>query len=109
MLQKLIASHTLPSESLKRYINRYWTSYNPTNEYIDVPIVPNGCVYIMWKNGNIVISGLTTFAYVINIAPQDKFLGIEFKPYALALLVDEEVSKFNDKSIELKSVNEKLE
>ena len=69
MLQKIIASHKLPPKSLKRYINTYWASYNPTNEYIDVPIVPNGCIYIMWKNGDISISGLTTSAYVINIAP----------------------------------------
>ena len=109
MLQKIIASHKQPSKSLKSYINTYWTSYNPTNEYIDVPIVPNGCIYIIWKNGNITLSGLTTSAYVLNIAPQDKFFGIEFKPYVLALLLDVDVSKLNDKSIELKRINEKLE
>jgi len=51
MLQKIVASHRLPPKSLKRHVNTYWTSYNPTNEYIDVPIVPNGCIYIIWKNG----------------------------------------------------------
>jgi len=109
MLQKIVASHRLPPKSLKRHVNTYWTSYNPTNEYIDVPIVPNGCIYIIWKNGNIALSGLTTSAYIMNIAPQDKFFGIEFKPYVLALLLDVEVSKFNDKSIDLKSINKKLE
>ena len=109
MLQKIIASHKQPSKSLKSYINTYWTSYNPTNEYIDVPIVPNGCIYMIWKNGNISLSGLTTSAYVLNIAPQDRFFGIEFKPYVLALLLDGDVSTFNDKSIDLKCVNEKLE
>jgi AraC-like DNA-binding protein len=109
MLQKIIASQKLPSKPLKNYINTYWASYNPTDEYIDIPIVPNGCIYIFWKNGNIVMSGLTTSAYVINIAPQDKFFGIEFKPYILALLLDEEVSKFNDKFIDLKRINKKLE
>ena len=109
MLQKIIASHKLPSKSLKNYINKYWRSYNPTNEYIDIPIVPDGCIYIIWKNGNIVISGLTTSAYVINIAPQDKFFGIQFKPYSLAFLVNDEVSKLNDTSIDLKSINKELE
>jgi len=109
MLQKIIASHRLPSKSLKNYINKYWRSYNPTNEYIDIPIVPDGCIYIIWKNGNIAISGLTTSAYVINITPQDKFFGIQFKPYILAFLVDAKVSKLNDKSIDLKSINRKLE
>jgi AraC-like DNA-binding protein len=109
MLQKIIASHQLPSESLKNYINTYWGSYNPTNEYIDIPIVPDGCIYIIWKNGDIVISGLMTSAYVINIAPQDKFFGIQFKPYVLAFLVNDAVSNLNDKSIDLKSINKKLE
>jgi len=109
MLQKIVASHKLSPKSLKRYINKYWESYNPTNEYIDIPIVPDGCIYMIWKNGNIAISGLTTSAYVINIAPQDKFFGIQFKPYALAFLVNDEVSKLNDKSIDLKSINKKLE
>ena len=109
MLQKIIASHKQPSKSLKNYINKYWISYNPTNEYIDIPIVPNGCIYMIWKNGNIALSGLTTSAYVLNIAPQDKFFGIEFKPYVLALLLDVDVSKLNDESIDLKRINEKLE
>ena len=109
MLQKIIASYQSPSQELEKYIKLYWTSYNPTNEHIDIPIVPNGCVYIFWKNGNSVISGLTTSAYVINIAPQDKFFGIEFKPYVLASLLNDEVSKFNDTSIDLKSINKKLE
>ena len=109
MLQKIISSHKQPSKSLKSYINTYWTSYNPTNEYIDIPIVPNGCIYMIWKNGNIAISGLTTSAYTLTIAPQDNFLGIEFKPYVLALLLDVDVSKLNDKSIDLKYINGKLE
>jgi len=109
MLQKIIASHEESSEALKNYINKYWVSYNPTNEYIDVPIVPDGCIDIIWRNGHIFISGLMTTAYVVNIAPQDRFFGIQFKPYALALLLDEEVSKYNDKSIDLKRVNKTLE
>jgi AraC-like DNA-binding protein len=87
----------------------YLVSYNPTDEYLDVPIVPDGNIYIIYKNGNIVISGLTTSAYILNIAPEDYFFVIQFKANVLNLLLEKDASMYKDKSIELKYVNRKLE
>lgn len=96
MLQKIIASHQLPSEELSTYINKYWTAHNPTDEYIEVPIVPDGYIDIIFKNGEAFLSGLMKITQVISIHPDDKYFGIQFKPYAVALLFNEDMSYFND-------------
>jgi len=109
MLQKIIASYKQPSKKLEKYIKVYWTAYNPTDEDVEMPIVPDGSMDIIWLNGNIFLSGLMESARVISIAPEDKFFGIRFQPYALALLLDEEVSKFNDKTVPLEGLDKALE
>ena len=96
MLQKIIASYQLPSEKLSEYINKYWTAHNPTDEYIEVPIVPDGCIDIIFKNGQVFLSGLMKTTQVITIHPDDSYFGIQFKPYAVALLFNEDISYFND-------------
>jgi AraC-like DNA-binding protein len=87
----------------------YWTAYNPTDEAVEMPIVPDGSMDIIWLNGNIFLSGLMESARVISIAPEDKFFGIRFQPYALAILLDEDVSKFNDKTVPLDALDKSLE
>ena len=109
MLQKIIASYNQPSKELEKYIKMYWTAYNPTDENVEMPIVPDGSMDIIWLNGNIFVSGLMESARVISISPEDKFFGIRFQPYALALLFDEDVSKFNDKTVPLDGLDKALE
>ncbi len=109
MLQKIIASYQEPSKELEKYIKLYWTAYNPTLEDVEMPIVPDGSMDIIWLNGHIFLSGLMESARVIGIAPEDKFLGIRFQPYALALLLAKDVSIFNDKSVPLEEIDKALE
>jgi AraC-like DNA-binding protein len=108
LLKKITTSNKSPSKALELYINRYWTAYNPTNEQIEVPIVPDGCMDIIWKDGYLFLSGLMELADVITIEPHERYFGIQFKPYALALLLGEDVSKFNNQSISLDSINDTL-
>jgi len=96
MLKKIIASHQLPSEELSEYINKYWSAHNPTDEYIEVPIVPDGCIDIIFKNDEAFLSGLMKTTQVIMINPNDDYFGIQFKPYAVALLFNKDISYFND-------------
>jgi AraC-like DNA-binding protein len=109
MLQKIIASYQKPSSKLEKYIKSYWTAYNPTDEAVELPIVPDGSMDIIWLNGHIFLSGLMEEATVISIAPADRFIGIQFQPYALALLLDCCVSEFNNKDVPLESLNKVLE
>jgi AraC-like DNA-binding protein len=109
MLQKTIASYKQPSKELEKYIEVYWTAYNPTDEAVEMPIVPDGSMHIIWLNGYIFLSGFMEEASVISIAPKDKFFGIQFKPYALALLLECCVSEFNNKDVPLESLNKVLE
>lgn len=108
MLQKIIASHELPSVALEPYINKYWKSYNPTQEIIDVPIVPDGCIDILLKNSELIFSGLMRQTEVISIYPEDSYFGIQFKPYAIAILLDRDVSVFNDLFSPLHKINSTL-
>ena len=109
MLQKIIASYKKPSAELEKYIKLYRTASNPTDEDIELPIVPDGSVDIIWLNGYIFLSGFMEEACVISIAPEDKFFGIQFQPYALALLLECCVSEFNNKDVPLESLNKVLE
>ena len=109
MLQKIIASYEKPLAELEKYIKLYWTAYNPTQEAVEMPIVPDGSMHIIWLNGYIFLSGFMEEASVISIAPEDKFLGIQFQPYALALLLECSVSEFNNKDLPLESLNKVLE
>ena len=109
MLQKIIASYEAPSKELEKYIKLYWTAYNPTDEDVEMPIVPDGSMDIIWLNGDIFLSGLMESARVISIASKDRFFGIRFQPYALAILWGEDVSKFNDKTVPLEGLDKVLE
>ncbi len=109
MLQKIIASYQHPSKELEKYIKVYWRAYNPTLEEVEMPIVPDGSMDIIWLNGHIFLSGLMESARVISIAPEDRFLGIRFQPYALALLLAKDISIYNDKSVPLEEIDKALE
>jgi len=109
MLRKIIASYTPPLKELETYIKMYWTAYNPTEKVVELPIVPDGSMHIIWLNGYIFLSGLMEEASVISIAPEDKFFGVQFKPYTLALLLECCVSEFNNKDVPLESLNKVLE
>jgi len=108
LFQKIQATHQHPSELLEKYINSYWIAYNPTQETIDVPIVPDGCIDIICKNSKLFLSGLMEFTQIVAIEPKDHYFGIQFKPYAVAMLLDEDISVFNDELILLEGVNSDL-
>ncbi len=108
MLQKITVNHQLPPISLQNYINKYWDAQNFTKEHIKVPIVPDGHIDIISKNGELFLSGLMQETQVITINPNDNYFGIQFKPYAIALLLGEDVSLFNDKLIPLDSIDGNL-
>ena len=109
MLQRILASYKEPSTELRKYIKHYWTASNPTDEAVELPIVPDGSMDIIWLNGYIFLSGFMEEATVISIAPKDRFIGIQFHPYALALLLDCCVSEFNNKDVPLEALNKVLE
>jgi hypothetical protein len=50
VLHKITTHHQSPSKALNNYINRYWISLNNTKEIIKIPIVPDGCIDIIFKN-----------------------------------------------------------
>ena len=107
-MQNLQTSKLHPSPALVNIIDAYWMVENNTNKSVDIPIVPDGCIDIVYKNGEIVLVGLMQVASVKVIKPKDHYFGIRFKPGVIASLLNTDVSQFNDKIIPLKTIDNTL-
>ncbi len=107
-MKSLHSYRQLPSPSLVKYIDKYWMVENKKNKNIDVPIIPDGCIDIISKNGEIVLVGIMEVASLVSIKPNDYYFGIRFKPSIIASLLDKDVSKFNNKIIPLSLIDTKL-
>lgn len=81
---------------------------NRTQKSVQVPIVPDGCVDIVIKNGEIFLVGLMEVASVKTINPYDVYLGIRFHPAVAAALLKKEISVFNDQIIPLQEIDSSL-
>ena len=103
-MKKLYSNRAKPSSELKDYIDAYWEVENQTDKSIEIPIVPDGCIDIISKNGEIFLVGLMEIASVKTIEPNDHYIGIRFKPSAVSLLFEENMSVFNDKMVDFKTI-----
>lgn len=98
-MKSLYHYHQDPSLKLKDYIDTYWVVKNQTDKSVKIPIVPDGCIDIVSKNGQIFLVGLMEIASVKTIEPSDYYIGIRFKPSAISVLVEQDISIYNDKMI----------
>ncbi len=103
--QKLleIKKHT-PSKILSTYIDAYWSIKNISSNDIEIPIVPDGCMDIIYQNKKIFFVGVMSEAILVNTKSDEYTFGIRFKPSILSQILDVKASDFLDKKVELKSV-----
>ena len=97
-----------PSVALEEYIDVYWEVKNQTDKTIEIPIVPDGCIDIVYKNGEIFLVGLMEIASVKSIEPNDHYIGVRFKPSAIALLFEQDMSIFNDEMVAFETLEPRL-
>ncbi len=107
-MQNLNTNSWQPSSILADIIDAYWMVENLTGKSVSVPIVPDGCIDIVYKNGEIVLVGVMEVAALISIEPKDYYFGIRFKPGIIASILNTNISQFNNKIIPLKMVEKKL-
>jgi len=106
---KSLKSHKYkPSKELQNSIDAYWEVYNPTDESFDVPIVPDGCIDIVIIDAEVFIVGLMEVAFIKTIKPKSHYFGIRFKPGVAFLVLDCDVSIFNDKMMLLEEFDGEL-
>ncbi len=98
-----IKKHT-PSKILCTYIDAYWSIKNISNSDIEIPIVPDSCMDIIYQNKRIFCVGVMSEAILVNTKSGEYTFGIRFKPSILSQVLDIKASDFLDKKIELKSV-----
>ncbi len=107
-MNTLHSDKQLPSPALSNFIDAYWMTKNETDKSVEIPIVPDGCIDIICKNGEIILVGIMEVASLVSIKPNDHYFGVRFKPAIIASLLDKDVSKFNDKLIPLKLIDTTL-
>jgi hypothetical protein len=79
-MQNLIYNKYYPSTDLKDVIDAYWIIENKSNIQIDIPVVPDGCMDIIYQNDQLILVGAMSEGIVVPIAPDDYSFGIRFKP-----------------------------
>ncbi len=111
-MQGLVAQKYSPSQKLTAIIDDYWSIENPTSQTIKVPIVPDGCMDIIYKSHKnkkeILLVGAMDETIITSIASGDHYFGIRFKPSYLSYLIDKPMGTYSNKIVSLKSVSEKI-
>ncbi len=107
-MQNLHSDKQLPPSALSNFIDAYWMVKNKTDKSVEIPIVPDGCVDIVCKNGKTILVGIMEVASLISIKPNDFYVGVRFKPGIIASLLDKDVSKFNDQLIPFETIDKIL-
>ena len=107
-MKNLYHCNKTPSLKLKHYIDAYWIIKNKTDKSVKIPIVPDGCIDIVSKNGEIFLVGLMEVASIKTIEPNDHYIGIRFKAGAISALLEQDISIFNDKMIPLETIMPQL-
>lgn len=97
-----------PSEKLLNFIDCYWVIENKAQSTIELPIIPDGCMDIIFHNNQLVLSGAMDEGIIVDFEPNDSSFGIRFKPAILSHLLKQSSDTFINKIIPLKNVSEEL-
>lgn len=70
-LKDLYINTHLPSQKLTKFIDKYWIIKNSSANTIELPIVPDGCMDIVYTQNNIMLSGAMDKSIIVPILPQE--------------------------------------
>ncbi len=108
ILKQLDIKKYQPSNKLIKYIDAYWSIENISKSSISMPIVPDGCMDIICKNGEFIFVGAMSESKIVEILPCDYSFGIRFKPAVFAHLIKIDSSQYINKMVPLKSLSHDL-
>jgi AraC-like DNA-binding protein len=106
--KQLIIKKYKPSNKLITYIDAYWSIENVSEKNISIPIVPDGCMDIIYKNSDLVFVGAMSESKIVEILPSDYSFGIRFKPAVFAHLIKINSNQYINKVVPLKSLSQDL-
>ena len=106
--KQLITKKYKPSNKLIKYIDAYWSIENLSKKSISIPIVPDGCMDIIYKNGELVFVGAMSESKIVEILPDNYSFGIRFKPAVFAHLIKINSNQYINKVVPLKSLSQDL-
>lgn len=111
-MKELITHNYAPSKVLSEIIDDYWSIKNISPQTIELPIVPDGCMDIIYKfqdkEEDILLVGAMDETIITSIASGDYYFGIRFKPSYLSYLLNISMYEFSNKIVSLKSVSKEL-
>ena len=107
-MKKLYTKKYSASNTLLNYIDAYWIIQNQSDITIDIPIVPDGCMDIIYQNDELILVGAMDEGIVVSAKPNDYSFGIRFKPAVFAYLIDKKCSSFTNRILPLKDVSQEL-
>lgn len=111
-MRGLITQKYTPSQGLAEIIDDYWSIKNLSSQTIELPIVPDGCMDIIYKfkenDKDVLLVGAMDETIITPIASGDYYFGIRFKPSYLSYLLSTSMNEFSNKIVSLKSISEEL-
>ncbi|WP_428739297.1 DUF6597 domain-containing transcriptional factor [Sulfurimonas sp.] len=97
-----------PSLKLQNCIDAYWSVKNIYTKDVQIPIVPDGCMDIIYQDGKILCIGAMSEAFIVSAKPREYTFGIRFKPSVLPQLLKINASEFTDKKVFLQELSLEL-
>ncbi|WP_433658119.1 helix-turn-helix domain-containing protein [Nocardia sp. CA-128927] len=80
-----------------------WTR-TVTGDDVAMPVLPDGCIDLLWVGGRLVIAGPDTRAYRPVVAVETRYVGIRFFPGTAPALLGVPADELRDQRIELGDV-----
>lgn len=106
-----------PKDTLRKYIDAFWFSRNTTGKPISFPVVPDGCCDLIFYLNNskkldgvedTFVTGAMEQVQLIPIPDGMEFFGIRCKPGILFYLLEINMNKLTNNTIELSQLNKNI-
>ncbi|KHG34969.1 helix-turn-helix domain-containing protein [Sulfurospirillum sp. MES] len=97
-----------PSFALQTFIDTYWSLQNSSSKSILIPIVPDGCMDLVYQKRQWMLVGAMSESKSITIEVGDYSFGIRFRPSVLPQLLNIEAHTFINRVVPLAEVSPSL-
>jgi AraC-like DNA-binding protein len=71
------------------------------DETYEQPVLPDGCIDIVWFDGELVLSGPATRSFTLQLAPGSRSVGLRFRPGTAPSLVGVSAAEVRDQHVAL--------
>lgn len=97
-----------PQKYVSKFIDGYWSIKNISSKDVEIPIVPDGCMDIIFQERNIFLIGAMSEGIIIKSIPNEYTFGVRFKPSILPQILNINASDFTDKKVPLVDISLEL-